>query len=281
MTGLFEASNRVAARFRLFRLLIGANHKDLAVVLKLSASVIREVEAGDTVPNSQLFNQLNQKYGLSFSWLYIGKGNMFECKGPLTPLPVYITSNFYGLDKAETDIKSVAEINYCMHMDIGFREHVIRAAVNYYEMKQKMVIFKYDTKALPTDETISPYSYKYLLARKKNEERIGLKVKTLSNPFLFGIGAAHIIEESTNPPFYHLAVYDLKIDKILYYQTSPSIKELNANFISKYGEHCSVGEFPIWPRGKRPYKRRIEQVLTDAAKALSVALFDDYSPGEG
>lgn len=272
MTGNLKNRNTVGQRLRLFRLLIDVDHAELSVNLNINRSYLKKVEEGKASPTDVLFMALTHKYGVAYPWISVGKGNMFAFQGPLTPLSVYITSQFYGLLCLESDVRAVAEMNHKMQTDRGFRDHMLREAARYSEMKKEMLIFSYDIGSIPTKESIYQYNNKYLAKNNKKEGRPGLRVRTLANPYIFGVGAAFIIEELTDPIFYHLAVYNLSLDTIVCYRTSPSIKELNSHFREKFGGECSVYEFPMWTKGKRPGKNRIAQVFTDASRALTISI---------
>lgn len=92
----WEYQQEIALRFRLFRLLVQADHYTMAQVLGVPASTIEAIEAGRIDYQEYCFYAIRENYGLSLDWLWMGDGNIFNRPAKHTPLPVYLAACYYG-----------------------------------------------------------------------------------------------------------------------------------------------------------------------------------------
>ena len=90
-----------ANRFRLFRLMMGVDIKELGKVLRRRQAYLQDVESATLDVDYKLYVSLKKKYGLSTEWLSAGIGNMFVSKITNTPIEVYIKGNCIGLKNKE------------------------------------------------------------------------------------------------------------------------------------------------------------------------------------
>jgi DNA-binding XRE family transcriptional regulator len=66
----------IGMRFKVFRIYIKRNQKQLANELTVSPSTITNIEMGKIFPRITLQNYLNRKYNLNVNWLLSGSEEM-------------------------------------------------------------------------------------------------------------------------------------------------------------------------------------------------------------
>lgn len=66
-------NDNIAARFRKTRIDLDMNQQELAKILKVSQSVISDIERGSREPSRQILVYLAEKYNVDLNWLLLGK----------------------------------------------------------------------------------------------------------------------------------------------------------------------------------------------------------------
>lgn len=94
--GLEAFLQEMARRFRLVRILLGRDRKSFAEELESYYQKIADVEAGKFEIHDEFFYRLRSLFGVNLNWLSTGDGNIFDRKGPRTPLHVYLAACYYG-----------------------------------------------------------------------------------------------------------------------------------------------------------------------------------------
>jgi DNA-binding XRE family transcriptional regulator len=73
--------NTINQRFAKIRDLLRVSQKDMATALDVRQATISDIERGRTDVNNKIILALNQKYSVSFEWIYTGKGDIFIRNG--------------------------------------------------------------------------------------------------------------------------------------------------------------------------------------------------------
>ncbi len=92
-------------RVRFIRLLMRMNERDFGQTLGINHLQFYAMDKGDYNFNGDFFVTLNQQYGVSLNWIVGGYGNIFDRKGPLTPLHIYLPGCYKGAGLELTDIE--------------------------------------------------------------------------------------------------------------------------------------------------------------------------------
>jgi len=103
----------IGRRFRVFRIFIKKDHKELAEELGVSKSTISFIETGKIFPIIPFQNYLNRKYHLNLNWLLSGSEEMI-----IKPEKDSKTADSFKLDDSAAGVDTYEELFTLMRIPV-------------------------------------------------------------------------------------------------------------------------------------------------------------------